>query len=266
MAKLNFKHYGQGEPLIILHGLYGSSDNWVSIARELMDFFSVYVLDLRNHGASPHLPEHNYHVMVDDLLEFMNDQQMYTANILGHSMGGKVAMLFTAFNPERVKKLIVVDISPRTYSLDSGDLQVNEHQNILQSLRSVDIQNVKDRNDVDHWLVSRIPSARIRQFLLKNLHRNKDKSFSWKFNIDVLYQSLDNVLIGIEDEVDGLEAHHYATLFIKGGNSDYIRIQDEELIYKWFKNVKIETIPNASHWVHAEEPELFLEKVKNFLI
>ncbi|PKP11602.1 MAG: alpha/beta hydrolase [Bacteroidetes bacterium HGW-Bacteroidetes-4] len=266
MAKLSFKKFGAGEPLIILHGLYGSSDNWVSVARELMDFFSVYVLDLRNHGDSPHLPEHNYQVMTDDLVEFMNEQQIYSANILGHSMGGKVAMMFTALNPERVKNLVVVDISPRSYSSDSGDSQIADHQTIMNALFSVDLQKLKSRSEADSLLAKQINSKRIRQFLLKNLHRNKDKSFSWKINLDVLYQSLPQVLIGLEDEASGLEDFRYATLFIKGGQSDYIRDKDETLIRQMFRNVKIETIPSASHWVHAEEPDVFLALVKNFLL
>lgn len=266
MAKLNFKHFGQGEPLIILHGLYGSSDNWVSIARELMDFFSVYIVDLRNHGASPHLPEHNYQLMTDDLLEFMNDQQIYSAHLLGHSMGGKVAMFFTAYNPERVKKLVVVDISPRSYTITSGDNQVTDHQNILKTIKSIDIQKITNRQDVDEQMANTIKSERIRQFLLKNLHRNKDKSFSWKINVDVLAESLPQVLVGIEDEADGLQDFRYATLFIRGGNSGYIRDIDEDLIHQLFRNASIVTIPNTSHWVHAEAPEAFLYEVKNFLM
>lgn len=266
MAKLSFKKYGAGEPLIILHGLYGSSDNWVSIARELMDFFSVYVPDLRNHGNSPHLTEHNYQVMTDDLVEFMNEHQIYSANILGHSMGGKVAMMFTALNPERVKNLVIVDISPRSYASDSGDSQIADHQTIMNALFSIDLQKIKNRSDADVLLAKHIKSTRIRQFLLKNLHRNKDKSFSWKINLDVLYQSLPQVLIGIEEDAPGLDDFRYAALFIRGGQSDYIRAKDEALIRQWFRNVKIETIPSASHWVHAEEPDAFLRLVKNFLL
>ncbi|MFA6400704.1 MAG: alpha/beta fold hydrolase [Salinivirgaceae bacterium] len=266
MAKLNYKHFGEGSPLIILHGLYGSSDNWVSIARELMSNFSVYLVDLRNHGASPHLPEHNYQVMVDDLLEFMNDKQLYSAIIMGHSMGGKVAMWFTSLFPERVKKLIVVDISPRSYSLSSGDAQVEQHQKILKGLLSIPLHTIENRKEVEELIKDSIDSERVGKFLIKNLHRNHDKSFQWKINVDVLYQNLPAVLIGLEGEEHNLAQFRGTVLFIKGGESHYIQPADEDLIRRCFQNVKIVTIPGASHWVHADAPETFLRELFRFIL
>jgi len=266
MAKLFYKKYGEGNPLIILHGLYGASDNWVSVARALMGDFSVYLLDMRNHGNSPHLPDHNYKVMTDDLVEFMNDHQIYSTSIIGHSMGGKLAMFLTALYPERIKKLIVVDISPRTYAIANGDNQILDHQRILLALQSVELESVKTREQVDKQLSKKIPSDRIRQFLLKNLKRNLNKNFSWKINLDVLRQNLPSILIGLEDEVDDLKMFLNPVLFIKGGDSNYIKKQDELLINDYFNNVKIKLVPEASHWVHAEKPEDFLQIIKTFLM
>lgn len=266
MAKLNYKKFGEGEPLIIMHGLYGSSDNWVTIARELMSNFSVYVLDLRNHGTSVHLSEHNYHVMTDDLVEFMNDNSISAATIVGHSMGGKVAMFFTALHPQRVKRLVVVDISPRSYSYDKGSSQVTDHKKILGALASLDLQQIENRNQVDKLLTSIIPSIRVRQFLLKNLKRDRDKSFHWKINVDVLNQNLPSILIGLEDEQDNLLEYSNKSLFIKGENSDYITNTDELMIKEYFKSVEIITVKGASHWVHAEKPDEFIKIVKEFVL
>ncbi|MBI9066391.1 MAG: alpha/beta fold hydrolase [Salinivirgaceae bacterium] len=266
MAKLNYKFLGEGPSLIILHGLYGSSDNWVSIGRELMQHFSVYILDLRNHGDSPHLPDHNYQVMTDDLLEFMNNQNIYSAILLGHSMGGKVAMSFTALHPERVKKLIVVDISPRSYAYNLGDLQKTDHEIILTALANVDLINLKSRKEADAMIAQKIKSTKVRQFLLKNLHRNKDKSFEWKINLDVLQANLASVLVGLEDEREDLNEYKNPALFIKGELSDYILKIDESLIDELFINSTIKTIKGASHWVHAEKPEEFLSLIKEFLM
>jgi len=264
MAKLNFKQLGEGEPMIILHGLYGSSDNWVSIARELMTDFHVYLPDLRNHGASPHLPEHNYLVMADDLLEFMNEHQIYSSIIIGHSMGGKVAISFTAIHPERVKRLIVVDISPRTYSLDMGDQQALEHQTILETLSSINLKGIKKREEVDQLIIHRIPQPRIRQFILKNLVRAKENYFRWKLNIGVLMNSIPQVLAGLEGDKDDLNEFRNPVLFIKGENSPYISDIDKTLINELFPQNQLITIANASHWVHAEQPDELIRVIKRF--
>ena len=250
--------------MIIMHGLYGSSDNWVSIARELMTDFHIYLLDLRNHGASPHLPEHNYMVMADDLLEFMNNQQIYSSIIIGHSMGGKVAMSFTAVQPERVKRLIVVDISPRTYSLQAGDHQAKEHQTILETISSINLSGIKKREEVDQLLLSRIPQERTRQFILKNLVRTKENYFRWKLNVDVLQQSIPQVLAGLENEKEDLNEYRNPVLFVKGELSPYIGENDIELINELFPQNQMMTIANASHWVHAEQPDELIRVIKRF--
>lgn len=266
MASLNFKKFGEGEPIIVLHGLYGSSDNWVSIARALMSDFGVYLLDIRNHGASPHLNEHNYNVLVDDLMEFMNEQNIYSAIILGHSMGGKVAMHFAAMYPERVKKMIVVDISPRTYKPSEGDAQFNEHSIILNALNGLNLSALNDRNEAEDALRVKIPSERVLQFLLKNLRRSKNKEFFWKINIAVLLNNINNILVGVEDFEDELKQFKSPTLFIKGGLSDYIKDIDKALIAKLFVNAIIVEISNTGHWVHAEKSDEFVDAVRQFLL
>ncbi len=264
MIKLNYKIYGEGEPLVIMHGLYGTLDNWVGIARELQNNFKVIIVDLRNHGKSPHSKVHNYEVMVDDLLNLMNDLEIYSANIMGHSMGGKVAMAFAAFNPERVKRLLIVDISPRTYLVEEGDLQFTEHVKIMDALASLDLSNLNSREDADSFLSKKIPFDRVRWFLLKNLYRNKDKSFGWKLNVSALRSNLENVLQGFENLSEEFKLLDCPVVFIKGGASNYIRDIDTELINSLFPNSKTVSINEASHWVHAEKPNEFLLVVKQF--
>ncbi len=264
MMKLNYKLFGEGEAFIIMHGLYGTLDNWVGIARELQKYFKVILIDLRNHGKSPHVQEHNYEVMVDDLSNLMNDLEIYSANIMGHSMGGKVAMAFAAFNPERVNRLLVVDISPRSYIPSDGDLQFAEHVKIMNSLSSLHLSALKSREEADNLLKSEIPLDRVRWFLLKNLYRDKDKTFNWKLNIPILKANLENVLMGFENLKEEFKILDCPVLFIKGGKSNYIREIDLKLINSLFVNSNIANIEGASHWVHAEKPDEFLLAVKQF--
>jgi pimeloyl-ACP methyl ester carboxylesterase len=245
--------------------LYGSSDNWVGIARELMSNNCVYLLDLRNHGSSPHTEEHNYSVMTDDVLEFFNDNNIYSALVMGHSMGGKVAMSFAALYPDRVKKLIVVDISPRGYAMTEGDKQISEHTIILESLKRIRLGEIVSRNQVGDLLSQTIKNENVRLFLLKNLVRSKENVYSWKINLSVLYESLENVVVGLEGEFDDLKSFCNPALFIKGGDSPYIQEKDVVLIKEIFKDVCVETIAGASHWVHAEKTKEFLQIVNRFI-
>lgn len=263
---LNFKVFGEGEPLVILHGLYGASDNWVGIARELQSSFKVITVDLRNHGKSPHADEHNYELMSDDILNIFSKLEIYSANIIGHSMGGKVALAFAAFNPERVKRLVVVDISYRTYSEENNDLQFSEHVNIISALSDLPIDKLTKREDADVFLSERIKSVRVRSFLLKNLYRTSEKKFKWKLNLAVLKNNLRNVLQGFEEFEFELSLLDCPVLFIKGGNSMYLGKEDFEKIPTIFKRAEIKTIEGASHWVHAEKPKEFLQMVKEFFL
>lgn len=267
--KLFFREEGSGFPLVIVHGLYGSSDNWLTVAKKLADKFHVYVVDQRNHGRSPHSDEHSFDAMKNDLAEFFDDHQIEKACLLGHSMGGKTAMWFAAEFPERVEKLIVADIAPKDYFLRNEDSQFFLHNNILQTLLEVDLATVDSRAQVERYLLEKIDSAQIVQFLLKNLHRRKEtQSFEWRLNVRVLYETLDEIIRGVNLRwlEDRIPITTYPVLFVKGADSGYIIQEDFSLIRKIYPEAEIVEIPQAGHWLHAEQPQLFLEIVLRFLL
>lgn len=185
MIHLNYKVYGQGNPLIILHGLFGSLDNWVSHARILSENYSVYLLDQRNHGKSPHRDEWDYSVMAEDLYDFLNQHGIYKASLLGHSMGGKTVMQFATRYPEMCEKLIIADMAPKDYP--------PHHDEILAAMNSLDLSQMKSRKEAQEWLSQRLDDAAIIQFLLKSLGRDENKQFRWKFNFRILYENYAHV-------------------------------------------------------------------------
>jgi len=250
--QLNYKKLGEGEPLVILHGLFGMLDNWFTLGKKFAEDFTVYLIDLRNHGQSPHSDDWNYKTMSDDLLEFFDEHNIEKANIIGHSMGGKTAMCFAGEHPERVKKLVVVDIAPRFYPI--------HHDTILSALLSIDLENLKSRNEADELLSRYISDFGTKQFLLKNLARkeNDNTKFEWKFNLPVIAENIHEV--GVETITGSIAP----TLFIRGDKSDYINQVDEQEIKKLYPNSEIVSI-NSGHWVHAEKPEEFYNSVLNFL-
>lgn len=253
MIELNYKVYGQGEALIILHGLFGSLDNWVSHARSLAEDYSVYLLDQRNHGKSPHENDWNYPVMAEDLFEFMNQQGIYRAHLLGHSMGGKTVMEFARHYPEMIDKLIVADMTPKQYA--------PHHTEILETLISLDLSKLESRRDAKVKLEERIQDPSVIQFLLKSLGRDEEKSFRWKFNLQVIYDNYERVLdeIKFEDEVD------LPTLFIHGGESPYLQEEDKSPIQEIFPEATFYKLEGAGHWVHAEKPAEFLTQIQKYL-
>lgn len=250
---LNFKEFGQGDPVIILHGLFGTSDNWQTLAKKLAENYSVYIIDQRNHGRSPHDDEFNYQVMAEDLKKFMEDNWMYSARIIGHSMGGKTAMQFATFYPDMVEKLIVVDIANEQY--EGG------HELIFEALLGLDIENTKSRKEADAFLQSKIEDFGVRQFLLKNLTRNKEGKYVWKMNLPIIHQNYQAILSKIEAE----ELFDGATLFVKGGLSKYITDTNFEQTKSLFPNAELVTIDNVGHWVHAEAPIELLKILEKFL-
>ncbi len=250
--QLHFRSYGSGEPLIILHGVFGSSDNWQTIGKEFSAGFKVYLVDQRNHGNSPHSDEFDYNVMADDILELMLSEGMDRAHLLGHSMGGKVAMTFATRYPERVNKLVVVDISPRYYE--------PHHARIFRAFRSLNLETLKTRQEADDQMAYRIPEFGVRQFLLKNLTREGDK-FVWKLNLDVIERNAEQIGAPLADD-DWYNGH---VLFIGGGESDYIQTADHAEIKKHFPNALIKMVPSAGHWVHAEQPKTLARWVNEFL-
>lgn len=252
--QLNYKVYGSGEPLLILHGLFGMLDNWQTIARQLETRYTVYLIDQRNHGRSPHDALHSYPAMAGDLHAFLMQTGIESANILGHSMGGKTAMQFALTFPRQVKKLIVVDIGVKRYS--------GTHEHIMDALRSIDLSAVHYRADAEKVLLDKIPEFSVRQFLLKSLQRNTDGSYSWKFNLDALYDNYDEHILAA---VESKHVFSGETLFISGEKSPYISPDDWPEIQMLFPGARRIVIPGAGHWVHAEQPKLLLDAIVPFL-
>lgn len=251
--KLNFKKTGEGEPLIILHGLFGSADNWFSIARDLGKSYTLYLVDQRNHGDSPQSEEWDYDVMAEDIAELMKDERLESAFLMGHSMGGKTAMNLALKYPEKVRKLIVADIAPRQYPV--------HHQTILEGLNAIKLGELKSRKEADDVLSKYISDSGIRQFLLKSLGRDQEGNFIWKINLPVITAKIENV--GEALDFDG--TFDKPTLFMGGANSNYINEGDKEEIDRYFPDHKIIHLKNAGHWLHAEQPEAVVQTVKAFL-
>jgi len=239
--------------LVILHGLLGSADNWHTLARQYALEFRVHLVDARNHGRSPHTQDHSYEIMASDLLKYLDDNSIEKAYLLGHSMGGKTVMLFAENHPDRVSKLIVADISPKEYT--------PQHEPIFQALQSTKPAIANSREEVLKVLESKLGEDKVLiPFLMKSLRRKKSGGYSWRFNLEVL----SNALSGITKRID-LSINTIPTLLIYGALSGYVSAKDlaelEEL-YLQLENVCLE---NSGHWLHAEEPELFLESTSEFL-
>jgi esterase len=266
--KLFYREEGEGFPVVIIHGLYGSSDNWMTVAKKLATGFMVFSLDLRNHGHSPNSDEHSFELMKNDLAEFFDTHQIKKAILMGHSMGGKTAMSFAADYPERIEKLIVVDIAPKDYFLLNDESQYYLHNNILRAMIEIDLTRIESRKQVENFLLERIDSAQIVQLLLKNLHKQKDThQFEWRLNVRVIYDNLDEIIKGIDAHWfdDRIPINNYPVLFLKGSNSNYIIPEDYAAIRRIYPEAQIIEIPNAGHWLHAEQPQLFFEAVLKFI-
>jgi esterase len=245
---------GTGKPLLILHGFLGMSDNWKTLAAQYAsEGFSVHALDLRNHGRSFHSEEFTYAAMANDVLDYCNAKGLDVVDIIGHSMGGKVAMLFAVTNPEKVRKLIIADIGPKSYA--------PHHDEILAALNAVDFSKKPSRADVEEAMKSYVPDFGTRQFLMKSLYWKSPEQLAFRFNLDVFNKNRD--LVGEPLPKDSV--FEKPTLFIRGGNSNYIKDEDMDLIRKHFPNAVLETVPDAGHWLHAENPRVFFEKTLAFL-
>ena len=253
MKLLHSQVQGEGEPLIIIHGFLGMGDNWKTLANAFAERFEVHLIDQRNHGRSFHSDDFSYELMVEDLVHYMDHHKMNKAHLLGHSMGGKTAMLMSVEHPERVDHLVVADIAPKFYP--------PHHQFILDALNAVDFSVVTSRTEIDEIFQRYIPEKGIRQFLLKNVYRKGRGQLGYRFNLHGLEENIDEV--GAE-----LPPHAMSetpTLFLRGVHSGYITEQDEALIAAHFPNSKIIDIPDAGHWLHAENPDDFYKNVVRFL-
>jgi len=261
--KLFYRKYGEGPPLIILHGLYGSSDNWASIAKSLSDTFTVYIPDLRNHGQSPHDRIHDYDSIVDDLFELVSDLKLKKFFLAGHSMGGKCAVSFAIRWPEMINGLLVADISP----FRNGSTMKKEYDNhkvILEAMSSLDLHKISARKDAEDILAKKIPSEGIRGFILKNLRRTNDGSYTWKLNVSALLSNIDSIIQGIgSGENESIEG--FPVIFIKGGNSDYLPDEDFTGIKRVFRAAELIVIPGAGHWIHSDKPEEVISNFKRLL-
>lgn len=251
--QLSFQSYGAGEPLIILHGLFGSRENWHSISRKLGETYHVFALDQRNHGASPHSDVFTYPAMAGDLRAFLDAQGLERALLLGHSMGGKTAMQFALESPERVEKLIIADIAPKAYP--------RHHDQILEGMAALDLATLTTRQAVEAALAPYVPNVAERQFLIKNLARDEHGVFRWKLNLGGIAREYEAVIAGVAAQ----GTYAGPTLFIRGGTSRYMADGDTALIRALFPRAAITTIPGAGHWLHAEAPAEFLRLVTEFL-
>ena len=261
---MNYRKTGKGPVIIILHGLFGSSDNWITIAKKLEEDFTVFMPDFRNHGQSPHTPTHTYQDMTDDLEAFYLTHKIEKATILGHSMGGKVAMMFAANFPENVNNLIVADIAPKSYRQETVAIKHSEQNElILRLMGELDLTSVTTRKEIDQFLSIELEEPVLRQFILKNISRGNDGNFKWKINLPVLKNSLESILHDINQEWfdDRKPILNYPVTFIRGLNSEYITDQDLPDIKDIYPEAKIIDIPDAGHWLHAEQPDRFVEAV-----
>ena len=251
---LHFRESGSGPALIILHGVFGSGENWFTVAKKFSDNFHVFLPDQRNHGRSPHSDEFSYPILVQDLKDFADQQGLKKFFLIGHSMGGKVAMRFAAQYPERLAGLVVVDIAPRYYS--------PHHLEVLAGLNAVNLESAQSRTEAEASMAECISEWDVRQFLLKNLYRKEDGKFAWRINLPVLEAAVES----IGDDIEFTEPVHIPALFIKGNNSRYIRPEDEKYIGEIFPHAQIAGIEGAGHWVQAEKPEEFTRAVLDFLL
>ena len=252
---LNYKSIGSGFPVIILHGLLGSLDNWQGIAKQLGEHFQVFIIDQRNHGRSPHSDEFSYQILVDDVLEFMKQQGVEQAHFIGHSMGGKAAMHLALEHQDKVAKLIVVDVAPVEYE--------DRHSTVFKALFAVDLKTIESRQQAEAILKTYLGQDESTiQFLMKGLYRDDDNKFQWRFNMQALYDAYNEISSGITAD----KPFEGETLFIKGEKSDYINASNFSEIIDLFPHNQLVEIAGAGHWVHADNPAEFIRVALKFLL
>lgn len=259
-SKLNFKELGAGSPVLIMHGLFGMLDNWQGVAKKLSENYLVYCIDLPNHGKSPRIEGlFNYEIMADIVAEFITSEWLHGVHLIGHSMGGKLAMSMAFEYPELISSLTIIDIAPKKY--------VGEHYPIFDALLKLDLKLVNDRKEVEKYLINALKDNTTVQFLMKDLHRKSPEEeiidgskFEWKMNLPVLFKNYPFIC----DAVIG-DTFYKPTQFIRGENSNYILDEDLPMIKSLFPYATLETIANAGHWVHADNQQGLLDVLVPFL-
>jgi pimeloyl-ACP methyl ester carboxylesterase len=251
---LHYRQTGEGQPVVILHGLFGSSDNWRTFALEMAEKrFSVFAVDLRNHGRSPHYPEHTYPVMASEVIEFISTTIGKPVALMGHSMGGKTAMQAALDYPDQVQKLIVLDISPAAYPV--------LHADILEALSAIDLDSITTRQQAHRLLARHIHNPAILQLLLKGLYYTRENRLQWRFNLHVLQKEIQEIGKAIQADVP----YTKPVLFIRGEKSNYVSDEHRMQIQALFPQSEILTAPQAGHWIHADNPAWLLNTVTRFL-
>ncbi len=251
--KLHYRELGEGKPFVILHGLFGYSDNWQTHGKKLAEYYRVIMVDLRNHGHSDWSDDFSYELMMEDVKELCDDLDLKDIILLGHSMGGKTAMLFAQRYPELLEKLIIVDMGIKAYPM--------HHDHILAGLNAVDLSVLNTRSEAESMLAQHIDSPGVRQFLLKNIYWIEKGKMAWRMNIPVLEREMPVILGALPAEECFVQ-----TLFIRGELSNYILDEDIPAIENAFPDSEIITIAGAGHWVHAEAPEPFMDAVLGFCL
>jgi len=251
--ELFYRELGEGQPLVILHGLFGFSDNWQTQAKKFAEYYRVILVDLRNHGHSPWSEDFSYELMVSDLEQLFQTLQLKNVILLGHSMGGKVAMHFAQKNESLLDKLIVVDMGVKSYPL--------HHQHILAAFNQIDLSKLSARSEAETILKQFIDSEGVRQFLLKNLYWKEKGKLSWRVNFPVLEAAMPEILSALP-----LKEVFIPTLFIRGMLSNYILDEDISTLEEYFPDAQVISVEDAGHWVHAEAPEAFVDSVLGFCL
>jgi esterase len=253
--KLSFRRFGaQGQKLILLHGLLGSGRNWYTLAQRFAEEFQVYVPDLRGHGESPKVPPLDYPHLAADVAALLEEEGIKTASFIGHSMGGKVAMVLALTRPETVAKLVVVDIAPVRYA--------QSFDSLIAALKALPLEAIKNRHEAEAWLHAKLGNPRLGRFLLQNLAADGGRYY-WRIDLDLIASALPAII----DFPALPEARPFGgpTLFVGGGLSDYLKQEFSYMIKALFPNAKIEVLPHAGHWVHIDQPAEFTSKVRSFL-
>lgn len=254
--QLAYRRVGSGTPLVLLHGLYGSGDNWMTLANRLADTCEVWLPDLRNHGRSPHSPEHTYPLMAHDLHQFFQNHGLVSPWILGHSMGGKVALHFASLFRDLPAGLIIADIAPVNYSaLTESSEHVLEHLNIMNALLALDLNSDFSRQAIEEQLAGYITQTALRRFLLKNLYRDAQRAWGWRLNLEELKRALPHIVNGMDQFNPASLRSDMPLLFLKGGRSSYLGLAESDYIARSFRGARIELCSDAGHWLHADAPE-----------